>query len=90
MSFDLLWRRCLAIAGCAIVLSGCSPKEHDAVVATVAGEPITLSQYETQYLKNAPSRDSAKTLSFADRKHFLDLMVDYRLKLKDAKENNLE
>ncbi len=90
MSFDYLWRRCLVISGCVLTLAGCSPKEHDAIVATVAGQPITLSQYENQYLKNAPARDSARALSQADREHFLDLMIDYRLKLMDAKQNKLE
>ena len=90
MSFDYLWRRCLVLSGCVLALAGCSPKEHDAIVASVAGQPITLSQYENQYLRNAPSRDSAAKLSPADRQHFLDLMVDYHLKLEDAKRNDLD
>ncbi len=90
MSFDYFWRRCLVICGCVLILAGCSPKEHDAVVATVAGQPITLSQYENQYLRNAPSRDSASRLSLTDRERFLDLLVNYRLKLEDAKTTGLE
>lgn len=90
MSFENLWGRYLVIGGCALILAGCSPKEHDAIVATVAGQPITLSQYENQYLRNAPARDSARALSQADRQRFLDLMVDYHLKLEDAQRNDLE
>ncbi len=90
MPFNILWRRCLVLSGCLLALAGCSPKEHDAVVATVAGQPITLSEYETQYLRNAPSRDSAAHLSQADRERFLDLMVDYKLKLADAQAHGLQ
>ncbi len=90
MSFDYFWRRSLVICGCLLTLAGCSPKEHDAVVATVAGHPITLSEYEQQYLRNAPSRDSASAMSLTDREKFLDLMVNYRLKLEDASSTDLE
>ena len=80
----------LACAASVLALSGCSPKEHDAVVASVANEPITLSEYERQYLRNTPNRDSAAALPLEAKQRFLDLMVNYKLKLTDARRENLE
>ena len=90
MTVRSFWRNALLLAGGVLALSGCSPKEHDAVVASVANEPITLSEYERQYLRNTPNRDSAAALPLEAKQRFLDLMVNYKLKLTDARRENLE
>ncbi len=85
-----LWRNAALLAGGILALAGCSPKEHDAVVASIANEPITVSEYERQYLKNSPNRDSAAAMPMEARRRFLDLIVNYKLKLADAKRLSLD
>ncbi len=85
MHFRNHWRFAFAfVCSAIIVLSGCSPKEHALVVATVGTSTITLPDYENEYLKNSPSRDSAAAMTMPDRQRFLDLMINYRLKLAEA------
>jgi peptidyl-prolyl cis-trans isomerase SurA len=72
-----------------ILLTGCSPKQQQ-VVATVGQEPITLKEYETLYLKGSGNRDSAAAASMQERERFLDLMVNYKLKLADAQRLKLD
>lgn len=57
--------------------------------AEIGDEKITLGEYEKQYLKTLPGIDSAKTKSLDDRKLFLDLYINFRLKVKDARERGL-
>lgn len=80
----------LIAAFVAITLAGCSPAAHDAVVATVGSDPITLGTYEKMYMKNAVSRDSAAATTMEERERFLDLLVKYRLKLLDAEHLGLD
>ena len=80
----------LMAASVAITLAGCSPAAHEAVVATVGSDPITLGTYEKMYLKNAVSRDSAAATTMEERERFLDLLIKYRLKLRDAEHQGLD
>ncbi|HMK38845.1 MAG TPA: peptidylprolyl isomerase, partial [Bacteroidota bacterium] len=70
--------------------AGCSPAEQDAIVATVGGQPIRLSEYEQQYLKSLGTREAGAATSQEDREKFLDLVVKYRLKLAGAHGEGLE
>ncbi len=72
-----------------LVVTGCSPKQQE-IVATVGQDPITLQDYESLYLKGAGNRDSAAASSMQERERFLDLMVNYRLKLADARRSKLD
>ena len=67
-----------------LAITGCSPKAHDDVVATIGPEAVKLSDYEKLYLKSGGGRENAAASSQEDREKFLDLMVKYRLKLSDA------
>src|SRR3974377_1446030 len=58
-------------------------------VAEIGNEKVTLGEYEKQYLKTLPSLDSAKAKTLEDRKQFLDLYINFRLKVKDARERGL-
>jgi peptidyl-prolyl cis-trans isomerase SurA len=73
-----------------ILILGCSPKEHDAVVATIGDEPLTLSDYEKMYVKSNGTREAGTAASQEDREKFLDLIVKYKLKLKDAYHQGLD
>jgi peptidyl-prolyl cis-trans isomerase SurA len=74
---------CLAIS-----LAACSSKKTK-VVAEVGDEKIYLEDFENQYLKTVNSIDSAKKTTLEQRKEFLDLLVKFRLKVKDARDRGL-
>jgi peptidyl-prolyl cis-trans isomerase SurA len=73
-----------------LVLVGCSPKEHDVLVASVNKDPITIGEYERLYLKNNASRDAGAKMTQEERETFLNLLVKYRLKLSDAYREGLD
>jgi peptidyl-prolyl cis-trans isomerase SurA len=74
----------------ALLVTGCSPAEHDPIVASIGSQAIPLSEFERQYLKTVGSREAAAATSLDDRQKFLDLLVKYRLKLADAYRNGLD
>lgn len=55
----------------------------------VGNEKITLGEFERQYLKTVGSIDSARNKSIDDKKQFLNLYINFRLKVKDARERGL-
>ena len=72
------------IAGCAANMSS----DNEKVIATVGGKNITYGEFKTQYNQNSYER--ADTLSKAeDKAKFLNLLVDYHLKLLDAQKLHL-
>jgi peptidyl-prolyl cis-trans isomerase SurA len=80
----------LAVVLLGLFLAGCSPKEHDAVVATIGSDPMALSEYEKLYVKSNGTRDAGAAASQEEREKFLDLVVKYKLKLKDAYSQGLD
>lgn len=58
-------------------------------VAKIGDEKITLGEFEKEYLKTLPGIDSAKKTTIESRKAFLDLYINFRLKVKDARERGL-
>lgn len=71
-----------------VVVVACSSKKKQ-IVAEVGDEKIYLDDYEKQYLKTVNNLDSAKNTTIEQRKEFLDLLVKFRLKVKDARERDL-
>jgi len=71
-----------------IVVVACSSKKKQ-VVAEIGDEKIYLDDYEKQYMKTVNNLDSAKSSDMEKRKEFLDLLVKFRLKVKDARERDL-
>lgn len=75
----------LVIALIALII-GCSSKKKD-VIAELGDEKILLYEFENQYLKSIGNNlDTAKNKSLEERKEYLDLMIKFRLKVKDAKD----
>jgi peptidyl-prolyl cis-trans isomerase SurA len=64
----------IGIAGCAAPY-----------VADVAGDKLTVGEFEQVYAKNNGGWDAAQKTSMADRQKFLDLYVKFLLKVKEAK-----
>jgi hypothetical protein len=71
-----------------VVVVACSSKKKQ-VVAEVGDEKIYLDDYEKQYMKTVNNLDSAKNTDMEQRKEFLDLLVKFRLKVKDAREERI-
>ena len=73
-----------------ILYSSCAPKLQDPVVARIGLQPLTLSEYERQYAKSLGSREAGAATSQEDREKFLDLVVQYRLKLACAHKDGID
>lgn len=75
----------------AIALNGLSGRAFAQleVVAKIAGEPITLRDFEVQYLKSVADLSLIEKLSMKDKIDYLNLLVKYRLKVKDARDRGL-
>jgi peptidyl-prolyl cis-trans isomerase SurA len=67
-----------------LILSSCAPKHSDIVVAKFDDEQIKMNEFEKMYEKNAGSYEKAKEDSISQLKNFLDLYVNFKMKLRDA------
>ena len=85
-----IFRTICVVAFPSLFLVGCSPKEQDPIVARIGTDPIHLSEYERIYLKSSGPREQAAAASMEEREKFLDLIVRYKLKLKDATAQGLQ
>lgn len=67
-----------------LLLSSCAPKHADIVVAKFDDDQITMNEFERMYAKNSGSYENAKDDSLSQFRNFLDLYVNFRMKLRDA------
>jgi peptidyl-prolyl cis-trans isomerase SurA len=81
---------CLIICAAAALVAGCSPKQHDIIVAKLGDSTITLADYENLYVKSNGSREMGAKATLDEREKFLDLMTKFRLKLADAYRRGLD
>lgn len=65
--------------------SGCSSSKK-MTLAEIGNEKITLYDFEKQYLKSVGSIDSARIKTTEEKKEFLNLLIKFRLKVKDGRE----
>jgi peptidyl-prolyl cis-trans isomerase SurA len=68
----------------AFILSSCSPQHADLVVAKFGDNDIKMKEFENAYIKNAGSIEAAKKDSLSKYKNFLDLYLNFKMKLRDA------
>ncbi len=73
-----------------VLIISCAPVKKDLLVADLGNEKITLTEFENEYLKSASTVKNAQKQSIEDYKHFLDLYVNFKLKLKEAKELGID
>jgi peptidyl-prolyl cis-trans isomerase SurA len=71
-------------------LTGCSPQEHESVVATVGSRAITLREFEQQYEKSLGATAAPTASTQEEREKFLDLLVNYHLKLAGAYKEGID
>jgi len=67
-----------------LILSSCAPEGSQAVLAEFGGQKITLGDFEKAYNNNVGNDDAVKKDSLSKLKNFLDLYVDFKMKLRDA------
>jgi len=80
----------IVAASMLFVLNACSPQQSEILVAEFQDIPVTLNEFESAYAKNAGGVDEAKDDSLSQYKNFLDLYVNYKMKLRDAEVRNYE
>lgn len=83
---------CVRTAGIvlfAAALIGCGSANPNLVVGTVGNEVITLSEFEEAYAKTHGGWENAANSTLEDRQKFLELLVKFRLKVREARERGL-
>jgi peptidyl-prolyl cis-trans isomerase SurA len=72
-----------------VAISAANCSRASKTLAEIGDEKITLGEFEKQYLKTIGNIDSARAKSMEDKKSFLNLYINFRLKVKDARERGL-
>ncbi len=72
-----------------ITISSINCSRENKTLAEIGDEKITLGEYEKQYLRTMSVIDSAKMKTIDERRQFLNLYINFRLKVKDARDRGL-
>ncbi len=72
----------------ALILSSCTPEHSKIILASYGDNNITMGEFENAYAKNAGSYEKAKEDSLNKLKNFLDLYLNFKMKLRDAEVRN--
>lgn len=72
------------------LISSCSPQKSEIVVAEYGDKEILMNEFEEAYAKNAGGYEEAKDDSLSKLKNFLDLYVNFKMKLRDAQVRGYE
>lgn len=74
----------VVVAGCSATGPSSTGRAEGPAVAVVGGSPITLDEFERQYLRTTADSATAARDSVAAYREFLDRYVDFRLKVLEA------
>lgn len=66
------------------LLISCAPKQSEIVLAEIGDSELKMGEFENAYVKNAGGIEQAKSDSLGKLKNFLDLYVNFKMKLRDA------
>lgn len=80
----------LIILFLSVLLISCSTSKKDIVLAEFDKQKITVEEFEKVYSKNNGGYEVAKRDSLPKKKNFLDLYVNFRMKVHDAKRRELD
>jgi peptidyl-prolyl cis-trans isomerase SurA len=74
------------------VATPAAEKETDPVIATIGKGTLTVSDFERLYTKsaNAQVKKDSKSIPEDDRRQFLDMLINYRVKLAEAYRRHLD
>lgn len=67
-----------------ILFFSCSPKNSNIVLAEFGDSKVNMKEFEDAYAKNAGGYEKAKEDSISKLKNFLDLYVNFKMKLRNA------
>ncbi|MHB8579425.1 MAG: peptidylprolyl isomerase [Ignavibacteriaceae bacterium] len=67
-----------------LLFVSCAPEQSEIVLAKFGDQKVTMKDFEDAYANNVGGYDIAKKDSLSKLKNFLDLYVDFRMKLRDA------
>jgi peptidyl-prolyl cis-trans isomerase SurA len=67
-----------------LIFSACSSKSSDLLIADFGSYDITKEEFEKAYAKNVGSWEKAEEDSITEYKKFLDLYLNFKMKLRDA------
>jgi len=70
------------------LVMGCAGSGSPALLGRIGGEPLTLQEFEDSFAKHNGG-ERADTSSMEEREKFLDLLVKFKLKLREAYESDL-
>ena len=70
--------------GLALILNSCASGPSQVILAKFGDQNITVKDFENAYVNNVGSYEIAKNDSLSKLKSFLDLYVNFQMKLKDA------
>ncbi len=79
-------KKLIAVAAIFVAVCSFAQNEQDPILMTIAGEPVTRSEFEYSYNKN-------NTEGVIDKKsidEYVDLFINYKLKVKAAEEARLD
>ena len=68
----------------------CSPKHSEIVLAEFGDSELKMAEFEEAYSKNAGGIEQAKADSLEKLRNFLDLYVNFKMKLRDAQVRGYE
>jgi peptidyl-prolyl cis-trans isomerase SurA len=72
------------------MLNSCAPEHSEIVLAKYGDYKIRMGEFEKAYSKNTGGYEIAKNDSIEKLKNFLDLYVNFKMKLRDAKVRNYD
>ncbi len=67
-----------------LLVISCAPEHSKIIVAEFTGSQITLDEFEKAYSKSSNGNELTDRDSLDKLKNFLDLYVNYKMKLRDA------
>ncbi len=67
-----------------ISFTACSSSTSDTVVAEYGDYKITLNEFEKEFAKNVGGIENAEKASLEEKKNFLDLYLNFKMKLRDS------
>lgn len=73
-----------------ILFISCASSKKDIVIAEFGKEKITVDEFEKVYSKNSGGYEVAKKDSLTKKKNFLDLYVNFKMKVYDANRRELD
>lgn len=78
----------LIVCAVVVVMAGCattgSSTRQETSLGTIGDEVLTLEEFEDSFAKNNGGWEKSATSSLEERERFLDLLVKFKLKVKEA------